>query len=44
MDGNADQQAVKKRYRKLMALLHPDRGGDAHLFDLVKKAYDELAV
>lgn len=38
---NATSDEAKKRYRELMKLLHPDRGGDALLFDVVKKAYDE---
>ncbi|GEN36493.1 J domain-containing protein [Aneurinibacillus danicus] len=37
---NASDEEVKKRYRHLMKVLHPDRGGSAYLFDLVKKAYE----
>lgn len=33
---------AKKRYRELMHLLHPDKGGDSKLFDVVKKAYDSI--
>ncbi|ASN06850.1 DUF3102 domain-containing protein [Virgibacillus necropolis] len=39
---NATKQEAKDRYRQLMKLLHPDHGGDAQLFDVVKKAYDGL--
>lgn len=39
---SASPVEAKRRYRELMRLLHPDHGGDAQLFDVVKKAYDSL--
>lgn len=41
LSNTTPKSEAKKRYRKLMKLLHPDRGGDALLFDVVKKAYDQ---
>src|SRR5699024_5827537 len=30
------QQEMRRRFRELMKVLHPDKGGDAKLFDIVK--------
>lgn len=37
---DADADEMKKQYRSLMKVLHPDVGGSAYLFQLVKDAYD----
>lgn len=36
----ATPSEARARYRELMHLLHPDTGGDARLFDVIKKIYD----
>jgi hypothetical protein len=36
----ASEEEIKKQYRHLMKVLHPDSGGSAYLFTLVKKAYE----
>jgi hypothetical protein len=41
LDEGAGADDVKKKYRQLMKVLHPDQGGSAYLFDLIKKAYDD---
>ncbi|WP_419893600.1 DUF3102 domain-containing protein [Oceanobacillus kimchii] len=41
VEESATPEEVKKRFRTLSKLLHPDVGGDAQLFDVVRKAYDE---
>lgn len=33
---------IKKRYRELSKLYHPDKGGDAQTFDTIVKAYKAL--
>lgn len=38
------QREIKKRFRELSHVLHPDKKGDAKLFDIVKKAYDSIYV
>lgn len=40
----ASPQEIKKRFRELSHILHPDKQGDAGLFDIVKKAYDSIYV
>lgn len=40
-DANAD--VMKKQYRHLMKVLHPDVGGSPYLFGIVKDAYDSYA-
>ena len=36
----ADRYEVRKAYRRLSLIHHPDRGGDAQKFQLVAKAYE----
>jgi curved DNA-binding protein CbpA len=38
----ADDQAVKKAHRQLMARFHPDRGGSDYLAALINHARDLL--
>ena len=40
---SADQQAIKKAYRKLSKKYHPDLGGDQEKFVLVARAYEVLS-
>lgn len=37
---DASRELIRKQSRRLFKKLHPDRGGSAYLFNLVKKAYD----
>ena len=39
---NADEQEIKKAYRKLSLRHHPDRGGDAEEFKKINEAYSTL--
>lgn len=43
IDKNADQDTIKKAYRKLAMQYHPDRGGDQNKFQEVQEAYDILS-
>lgn len=43
VDKNADQNTIKKAYRKLAATHHPDRGGDTGTFQEISAAYDTLS-
>lgn len=36
----ADRYEVRKAYRRLSMVHHPDRGGDSQKFQLVAKAYE----
>jgi hypothetical protein len=38
-----DPYELKKRYRSLCQLTHPDTGGDTKLFQLIQQAYNALA-
>lgn len=38
----ADTAEVKKKYRDLSKIFHPDRGGNATEFDNIAKAYQAL--
>ena len=40
---NADQEEIKKAYKKLAMKHHPDRGGDTKLFQSISQAYDTLS-
>ncbi|KIH53743.1 DnaJ domain protein, partial [Ancylostoma duodenale] len=42
LDQGADTAAVRKAYRELSKKMHPDRGGDAQMFDKIAKAYQAL--
>lgn len=42
VDPNADPSQIKKSYRKLALLHHPDKGGDAEKFKKIQGAYDIL--
>ncbi len=42
LQAGADAQAVKDAHRRLMAALHPDRGGSGHLAALINQARDLL--
>jgi len=42
VDTKADQAAIRKAYRKLARVHHPDRGGDQEKFKEVQNAYDCL--
>lgn len=37
-----DPDELKKRYRSLCQRLHPDKGGDTQLFQLIQQAYEKL--
>lgn len=39
---NADQDAIKKAYKKLAMKHHPDRGGDEKTFQSISQAYDTI--
>jgi curved DNA-binding protein CbpA len=39
---NASQDEIKKAYRKLAMVNHPDRGGDNNKFAEINAAYDTL--
>lgn len=40
---NASSAEIKSAYKKMVALVHPDKGGSAMLFRLVQTAYDVLS-
>lgn len=40
---NADQEEIKKSYRRLAAKHHPDKGGDTAKFQEISAAYDTLS-
>lgn len=41
VEEEATQEEMKKKYRHLLKVLHPDKGGSAYLFDLVRKSYED---
>jgi curved DNA-binding protein len=40
---NADQDEIKKAYRRMAAQHHPDRGGDTQKFQEIQAAYETLS-
>ena len=38
----SDIEAVKTRYKQLVKVHHPDKGGDRKDFEIVKQAYEVL--
>lgn len=43
VDRNADQDTIKKAYRRLAMQHHPDRGGSQEKFQEIQEAYDILS-
>lgn len=43
LDKNANDKEIKKQYKKLAMIHHPDRGGDASKFKEISDAYDILS-
>jgi molecular chaperone DnaJ len=43
VDKNATQEDIKKAYRKLAHMYHPDKGGDAKKFQKINEAYHVLS-
>ena len=41
-EGVKDKAVIKKAYRKLVMIYHPDRGGSAEMFDKITKAYNTI--
>ena len=39
LKGNASEAEITKAYRKLVLLLHPDKGGDTELFKVMQEFY-----
>jgi DnaJ-class molecular chaperone len=42
VDSSADQDTIKRAYKKLAMKHHPDRGGDTNKFQEIQKAYNVL--
>ncbi|CAB63399.1 J domain-containing protein [Caenorhabditis elegans] len=42
LDQGADEKAIKKAWRDMSKIHHPDRGGDAQFFDKIAKAHQAL--
>ena len=42
LDSTADAEHIKRQYRRLAAVTHPDRGGDAAQFLAIRAAYEIL--
>merc|ERR1712170_35978 len=43
VDKGADQKEIKKAYRRLSRVHHPDKGGDEHKFKEINAAYEILS-
>ena len=39
---DCSRNKIKKEYRKLVIIYHPDKGGDTKIFELINKAYETL--
>lgn len=44
LDAAADWAQVKRQYRRLAGLAHPDRGGDGAAFLAIREAYETLRI
>ena len=42
LPATATLDEIKKKFRKIAMVSHPDRGGDADTFDAIQQAYNEL--
>ena len=42
LDKNCKRNDIKKKYRKLIMIYHPDKGGDSKLFELITLSYETL--
>lgn len=40
---NTDMDTLKRKFKKLALIMHPDRGGSAALFDLLKDCYMKIS-
>ena len=40
---DAGQDEIKRAYRKLVVIHHPDKGGDKEQFQKIQEAYDTLS-
>jgi curved DNA-binding protein CbpA len=43
VDKNASRQLIKEAYGKLVKIYHPDKGGDAEIFELITNAFNILS-
>ena len=43
VDKNADDQTIKKAYKRLAMQHHPDKGGDENKFKEINEAYATLS-
>lgn len=39
---DASKEEIKRAYKRLARLHHPDKGGDAEVFDRITKAYKSM--
>ena len=42
LGANASQSEIERRYRRLAAIHHPDKGGDKETFISIRSAYEQL--
>jgi len=42
LNSSYDRDSIKKQYRKLSKIYHPDTGDDPARFKIIKEAYDVL--
>lgn len=43
LSNTSSDKAIRKAYRELSKIYHPDRGGDVESFGVIKEAYDTLS-